>query len=216
MRYEMVKNMKENKITWRNLNPKMKKCWLLKGAIAATIYFVFFVILPIGFGLATQSMDRETMLGFDWLIIVGVVLLGIYIIWVHLFYPRYRYAIGVDGVLIKRGILWKSFRTIPYGRIQHVSVDRGPIEQLLGLHNLNIFTAGTGSLGSSGMSKGMWGAEGYIPGLVDPEKLKSEIMGRVKPTALTSGLGEETSTTENAINVLVEETRKIRELLERK
>ncbi|MDI6917376.1 MAG: PH domain-containing protein [Thermoplasmatales archaeon] len=205
--------MKENKITWRNLNPKMKKCWLIKGATGLIILLCFFTP-PLIYGLISGS--KEMIMGSIPVIIIFIGIFSAYVMWVELFYPRYSYAVTDEGVLIKRGVLWKSFRTIPYGRIQHVSIDRGPIEQLLGLHSMNIFTAGTGSLGSSSMSKGMWGAEGYIPGLVEPEKLKSEIMGRVKPTSFTSGLGEETPTFESTINILVEEAKKIRELLERK
>jgi len=208
----MIK-MEESKNVWRNLNLKMKKCWLIKGAIGLIILLCFFTP-PLIYGLIVKS--KEMIMGSTPVIIIFIGIFGAYVMWVKLFYRRYSYAVTDEGVLIKRGILWKSFRTIPYGRIQHLSIDRGPIEQLLGLHNLNIFTAGTGSLGSSGMSKGMWGAEGYIPGLIEPEKLKAEIMKRVKPTALTSGLDEEKLSFESSIGILIEEAKKIRELLEKK
>jgi len=130
--------------------------------------------------------------------------------------------VGDDGVYINRGIWFKNNRTIPYERIQHISVTRGPIEILFGISDINIFTAGTGSLGSSAASRGLFGAEGFIPGLVDPEPLKQEIWRRVKIAKSGSGLGDELFTTRAAPTPppqqkddVLEELRNIREILER-
>ena len=204
---------KHSKEDWKSLNPKVVKCWLIKGVLFVTIFLVFFSLLLI-YGLMAEVVELA-LVGMI-AIIIWVGIFCMYLLWVYLFYPRYKYAISEEGVLINRGILWKAFRTIPYGRIQHVSINKGPIEQLLGISNINIFTAGTGSMGSSAASKGMFGAEGYIPGVIEPEKLKSEIMQKVRPGLSTSGLGDDKSNFEDPINILVKETKKIREILEKK
>jgi hypothetical protein len=98
-----------------------------------------------------------------------------------MFYNRYMFRIGEDAVYINRGILWKRNVVIPYERIQHTSTTRGPIDILLGLHILNIFTAGTGSVGARfGGTAAAFSAEGSIPGLADPKPIQESIMARVK------------------------------------
>jgi hypothetical protein len=140
-----------------------------------------------------------------------------------MFYERYRYKIGDKTLDIKRGILWKRDVTIPYERIQHVSSTRGPIEQLFKLHIVNIFTAGTASFGAGfGGSAGMFAAEGYIPGITDPEGLKKTIMDRVKMSKSGSGLGDTVDIKEKPQRMtktkdseILDELRKIRKLLEK-
>ena len=43
-------------------------------------------------------------------------------------------------------------------RIQHMTVTRGPLMSMLGLSDINLYTAGTSSFGSSVASRGMFGA----------------------------------------------------------
>jgi hypothetical protein len=89
-------------------------------------------------------------------------------------YAHKGYALRENDVLYKSGWLWKRKVAVPYNRIQHVEIRRGPMEELLRLRKLEIYTAG-GS--SSDLS---------IPGL-DPEqaeKLRSFI-------SLKTGMDEE-------------------------
>lgn len=71
-----------------------------------------------------------------------------------------HYALRKNDIVYKSGWLWKDMTTIPFNRVQHVSIDQGPIERNFTLAKLRIFTAG-GS--SSDMS---------IPGL-HPETAES-------------------------------------------
>jgi hypothetical protein len=160
---------------------------------------------------------------FFYYLIVVFIINFIIITWATMFYHRYRYRITQKTVDIKRGILWKKDVTIPYERIQHVSSTRGPIEQLLGLHIINIFTAGTGSItGGFGGSFGMFAAEGYIPGIIHPEKLKKTIMDKVKESKSGSGLGDKidktvdkTGKSQTMDSEVLNELKKIRKILEK-
>jgi len=124
------------------LNPTVCSYWKLKGMLILAV-FVFLFSFPLLF-----------LPGLSGLLAVSVILLigtTLIFLWSDLFYDRYLYMIGDDGVYINRGIWFKSNRTIPYERIQHISVTRGPLEILFGISDLNIFTAGTGSMGSSAL-----------------------------------------------------------------
>ncbi len=157
---------------WRNLSNKVKLVWFIKGVIITAVLLLFFgtpfilVLRPLYFTLGV-------------VIAAGFILLLISV-WIIMFYNRYTYLINDDGVEIRRGILWKKDVTIPYNRIQNIDIDRGPIEQLVGIYKMNIFTAGTGSLSSSTLSSGMFGAEGYLPGIDNPGEIRDRILFRVK------------------------------------
>lgn len=51
----------------------------------------------------------------------------------------------------RRGVVARSTRTIPYNRVQHVAIDRGPIERAFGLATLRLRSAG-GDIGIEGLA----------------------------------------------------------------
>lgn len=55
------------------------------------------------------------------------------------------YALRDKDILFRRGWLIRKARVVPLNRVQHVSVQSGPIERRLGLASVSIFTAGSGS-----------------------------------------------------------------------
>lgn len=50
-----------------------------------------------------------------------------------------------DELLLSKGKMWHTITAIPYGRIQFVDVESGPIARALGLKELEIHTASTTS-----------------------------------------------------------------------
>jgi len=202
---------------WETLNPTVQQYWIVKGILTITMFtlLVFFPYLAIEPSTLTLII-LFICLGISYFIVV---------IWAGLFFERYLYCIKQDGVYINRGIWFKSNRRIPYERIQHISVTRGPLEILFGIHDLNIFTAGTGSMGSSAGSRGMFGAEGFIPGLTNPKILEQEIWNRVQTLKSGDGLGRVSQVVDHhtmkvaktAVELdmaILEELRMIRTLLE--
>ncbi|MGC1469017.1 MAG: PH domain-containing protein, partial [Sphingorhabdus sp.] len=55
---------------------------------------------------------------------------------------RTHYHIGEDDIRIERGILSRSARSIPYDRIQDVSVEQKPFARLLGIGEVKFETGG--------------------------------------------------------------------------
>lgn len=83
--------------------------------------------------------------------------------------PRRVRAIGYqlrdDDLLFRRGIMFRRIVAVPYGRMQLVDINRGPIDRALGLSELKFVTAAA----STGV---------VIPGLpeADAERLRDELV----------------------------------------
>ena len=73
--------------------------------------------------------------------------------WPGLAYRYFGYLIRDQDLLVQRGVLLRRRTSIPHSRIQHVDTRQGPLEQLLGLSRVLVFTA-------SGMA-----ADGSLPGV---------------------------------------------------
>ena len=56
---------------------------------------------------------------------------------------RTSYRLGGDGLHIRRGIWWREETVVPRTRVQHLDLERGPLERRLGLATLVVHTAGT-------------------------------------------------------------------------
>jgi membrane protein YdbS with pleckstrin-like domain len=50
-----------------------------------------------------------------------------------------------DELLIAKGMLWRTFTVVPYGRIQFVDVTAGPVERLFGVKRVKLHTASSTS-----------------------------------------------------------------------
>lgn len=117
----------------------------------------------------------------------GAVVLAL-IVLLTLWAPRrYRltgYLVREDDIQYRTGALWRRQTAVPVNRIQHVEITQGPIERMLGLARLVIYTAG----GS--------GSDLAVPGLPadSAERLREQVLGMV--AELTSseqeGLEDET------------------------
>ncbi len=76
---------------------------------------------------------------------VPVVLVAAYLV-MSLPKRRYRtrgYDLGADRLRVVKGVLFHVDTTVPFGRVQHLDVEQGPLERLYGLATLTLHTAGT-------------------------------------------------------------------------
>jgi len=94
------------------------------------------------------------------------------------FIPRrvkaYGYALRVDDLVFRQGIIFQRQVAVPYGRLQLVDVTRGPLSRLLGLSELKLVTAAA----STGVT---------IPGL--PLPVAEELRDRLIAVAETRRAG---------------------------
>ena len=63
--------------------------------------------------------------------------------WPPVVYRHTRYAVGADGLEIRRGVFWRTVINVPRSRVQHTDVSQGPLERRFGLGALVVYTAGT-------------------------------------------------------------------------
>ena len=58
-------------------------------------------------------------------------------------YAARGYLIGDDRLRVAKGLLFRVDTVVPFGRVQHLDVEQGPLERLYGLSTLVLHTAGT-------------------------------------------------------------------------
>ena len=58
-------------------------------------------------------------------------------------YSAKGYAMGADRLRVVRGLLFRSDSVVPFGRVQHIDLDQGPLERIYDLATLTVHTAGT-------------------------------------------------------------------------
>lgn len=73
-------------------------------------------------------------------VIAGVLLISLAFRWLR--WLRFRYITGPDDVRIEQGLISRSARSIPYDRIQDISVEQRPIARLLGIAEVRFDTGG--------------------------------------------------------------------------
>ncbi|MBI5913957.1 MAG: PH domain-containing protein [Bacteroidetes bacterium] len=55
------------------------------------------------------------------------------------------YALREHDILHKHGVWWRTVTAIPFNRMQHCEISRGPVENAFGLATLRVYTAGGSS-----------------------------------------------------------------------
>ena len=131
--------------TWQRVSPKL----IIAEYVGAVIGSAVFI------GAAWFL----TLTGWPFALwVVGVV--AVFAIITLVLIPRRVRAIGYqlrgDDLLFRRGILYQRFVAVPYGRMQLVDINRGPLTRALGLSELKFVTAAA----STGVT---------IPGLLEAD-----------------------------------------------
>ena len=64
-------------------------------------------------------------------------------IWPPIYYRHLCYGVDATGIVIERGVLWRSRIALPRVRIQHTDVSQGPLQRQFGIGTLKLYTAGS-------------------------------------------------------------------------
>jgi len=120
------------------LEPRYKTVLLL-GRLFYTVVTALVVGMILLFSPAKEELPT-------WGINVFIGLYFLYVIWGFITtlkgFVHKSYALRQRDIIYKEGWLWKHQTTTPFNRVQHVSIDQGPIERNFNLSKLKIFTAG--------------------------------------------------------------------------
>lgn len=145
---------------FESLDRKVVRWWRLRGVVNSVI----FVGLAGGLGPMLRKWE------LPWYLPAGAMLL-LCLAYLLLYPPaafrRFGYRLSPKELRIQQGVVFHSEVHVPMPRVQHVDVERGPFERLLGLARLIVFTAGTTA------------ARQEIPGLTPDQAvaLRDEIAG---------------------------------------
>ncbi|MGE3889006.1 MAG: PH domain-containing protein [Vicinamibacterales bacterium] len=128
----------------RELDPRFIPQQRLVGRLTAVAFtgpslIVLLIVLAAADDLPTWG---RVALGVLWLaLIAGLVWHAER--WPARVYACTRYALDADGLVIQRGVYWRSVTYVPRSRVQHTDVSQGPLERHYGLGTLVVYTAGT-------------------------------------------------------------------------
>lgn len=143
-------------VTWSRVSPRLVAARLIPASITFGIPIVAGAVLAL-----TLSAWFWFLCGAAALILVLTVLIV----------PRQVRALGYaereDDLLIRRGILFRSLTVVPYGRMQYVDVEAGPLDRKLDLAKVQLHTASVGT-------------DAQIPGLTPAEaaRLRDRLASR--------------------------------------
>jgi membrane protein YdbS with pleckstrin-like domain len=115
---------------WRRVSPKQVAVELAGSASAALVAILIAVAaFVLGIGFLAAAFAVAAAIGLIATVIV----------------PRrvrsYGYQLRDDDLLFRRGLLNQRFVAIPYGRMQLIDINRGPVSRALGLSELKFVTA---------------------------------------------------------------------------
>lgn len=131
---------------------------------------LLFPMVAASFGIRASNNPA-----FIPLIIGAMLLISLFFRW--LAWMRFHYHLGDDDIRIERGILSRSARSIPYDRIQDVSIEQKPLARLLGLGEVKFETGG---------GEGEDAKLSYVS-LADAERLRETIKARKAGLAVAVG-----------------------------
>ncbi|WP_309602839.1 PH domain-containing protein [Sphingomonas sp.] len=75
--------------------------------------------------------------------LAGLLALGAIVIAPNRIYRRLGYSVDGDFLRVVRGWLFHSDTIVPFVRVQHIDVNRGPLDKVFGTASLVVHTAGT-------------------------------------------------------------------------
>ncbi|MGG7466519.1 MULTISPECIES: PH domain-containing protein [unclassified Plantibacter] len=118
-------------VEWRRVSPK----FIAVEFISAAAYLLV---------ITAAAVFVAVVWNFAWVWLpYGVI--AIILVITAAFIPRRTRAIGYqlreDDLLFRRGIMWQRFVAVPYGRMQLIDINRGPLSRAFGLADLKFVTA---------------------------------------------------------------------------
>ena len=118
---------------WRRLSPNFRKLRRLTTLLVAPIIFTIPAVIV---GVASGKWWISAIIwGFAAVIVI------IRLVLVGRTYRSWGYVEREDDLYITHGVLFRSLVAVPYGRMQLVEVESGPLERAFGLASVTLKTA---------------------------------------------------------------------------
>ncbi|MCK9795131.1 PH domain-containing protein [Isoptericola sp. 4D.3] len=143
-------------VAWQSVSPRLVPARLISTGVTLAVPIVAGIVLAV--------------LVSPWFWLLAGVPAAL-LVWAVLLVPRQVRAIGYaerdDDLLIRKGIMFRTLVVVPYGRMQYVDVEAGPLDRKLGIAKVQLHTASAGT-------------DADIPGLVpdEAERLRDRLTAR--------------------------------------
>lgn len=126
-------------VAWERLSPRYLQ---LKLILIPVVWGVFFVAVGVAATMTVGWAWAPSWL--PWVLIAAAV---IWIGWrmqrAPRVFRRWGYAERDEDVYLTSGLWWRELQCVPYGRMQLVEVQAGPLDRLFGLANVRMVTSST-------------------------------------------------------------------------
>ena len=137
--------------------------------VKVTRIVAFLFALP--FVIGSIVLEAVQILPFG-VFVIPVFLVAVFLV-LRVPLRRYHargYDMGEDRLRVVKGILFRSDTVVPFGRVQHIDVDQGPLQRAYGIATLTLHTAGSHN------------ASVHLPGLGNDDALamREEIRSHIK------------------------------------
>ena len=122
-------------VAWRQVSPRLATARRVTGCVPLVLVAVVALVagLLLDWGpLTTLALLPLASAAWSWWLIGRQV-------------PAWGYAEREDDLLVRHGIAFRSLVVVPYGRMQYVDVQAGPVDRAFGIASVQLHTASAGT-----------------------------------------------------------------------
>lgn len=127
----------------RPLDPRSIAVDRLRGAIGAFLPALVSLVGAALYALTGSGPPLGALLLLAAWAAACAALATFVLLWPGVRYRHVSYRVSEQGLVIRRGVLWRTVHSLPRSRVQHTDVSQGPLERAFGLATLVVYTAGT-------------------------------------------------------------------------
>ena len=117
---------------------------LHKNYLLETILGRIIISIPVFVAIYITDLTDKNPYVFEFYVAAIIAFIAIVLLGYLGFYKK-AYALREKDVSYKRGLIFNAITTVPLSRIQHSELVRGPLDRMLGLSSVKIYTAGGSS-----------------------------------------------------------------------
>ena len=193
-------------------NKLFTKQWLILLSISGLIVLVALLLqtlIPLGGEVSVTEVGKIVWpLALGSIILLWLIFVPALTLWIK----NLSYIIEEDRITIRKGVLTKVQKNIPYRAITDFILHRSLYDRLLGIASIRIQTAG--------QTQSATGYEGNIAGVVDFTELHQNLRARIKslhPISESLGTREPwgPGSSENILNDILAELKSIRKAMDK-
>jgi membrane protein YdbS with pleckstrin-like domain len=122
---------------WQTLPPAARRVSGISGALTGLVVGTL-VAVPVAVAVDAGLAMKLTLGAVLWLALPVLALA-----WARVRWRRTTWRLDERGLQVRRGVVFRKEVLVPRSRVQHLDLERGPIERHFGLATLVVHTAGT-------------------------------------------------------------------------